>query len=391
PRPAGPGGATGQSLDGEPSLAEFRAMLHDAHIVLRVPDAAPSGPPEEGGGGTLGAVGQYLSGAGCAVEQVTRRSPGLSRKLVGQRPPAYVIIDNDAELLREEFETLRGTLSFSPASAPCRPAADAQGRSWAQLAGTLGIVVLAPASATVQLRECAQALAEAPHPLPPPVVAVVPGPLSELRLLEGLRAVWERRSPALQCVHADLVPPASANSADSEDPYRDVRTISAEPAAPNAPTAVVAHATDMAPPIEVDATLLQTLQSATGAGGLTGLASPVEAGSGSTVVVTSPPGHEPVGSGAGAPHVPASDQPEASAESGLSRTRARIRDKMAQLSRVRHRARNRLLGISEGSEAASAAEGSEPCNAAEGAERGASLESALRTSLGEAGTQLTTR
>ncbi|KAJ2794344.1 Two-component response regulator SSK1p, partial [Coemansia helicoidea] len=89
--------------------------------------------------------------------------------------------------------------------------------------------------------------------------------------------------------------------------------------------------------------------------------------------------------------MPASDRPEASVESGLSRTRARIRDKMAQLSRVRHRARNRLLGISEGSEAASAAEGSEPCNAAEGAERGASLESALRTSLGEAGAQLVTR
>ncbi|KAJ2661826.1 Two-component response regulator SSK1p [Coemansia sp. RSA 1199] len=170
-----------------PSLDEFQAMLRGARVVVRAGSNASS---------LLRATAAYLADdAGCSVEWLdalaaparSPGTPGLSKHLVTQRPPAYVLIDNDINVLRAEFEQLRGTLSFAS-----KPVADAQARR-GFYAATLGIIVLAPPAAVAHLRESVRALRAVPHALPPPVVRVVPLPVAERRLLAALRAAWDAR------------------------------------------------------------------------------------------------------------------------------------------------------------------------------------------------------
>ncbi|KAJ2355709.1 hypothetical protein GGF43_002527, partial [Coemansia sp. RSA 2618] len=168
-----------------PSLGEFQAMLRGARVVVRA-GAGASAP--------VRAAAAYLAeDAGCSVEWVdafaarSPGTPGLSKHLVAQRPPAYVLIDDDVNLLRAEFEMLRGTLSFAS-----KPVADAQARR-GFYAATLGIIVLAPPASVARLRECVRMLRAVPHALPPPVVCVVPLPVAERRLLAALQAAWDAR------------------------------------------------------------------------------------------------------------------------------------------------------------------------------------------------------
>ncbi|KAJ1811232.1 response regulator [Coemansia sp. RSA 2523] len=170
-----------------PSLDEFQAMLRGARVVVRAGSNASS---------LLRATATYLADdAECCVEWLdalaaparSPGTPGLSKHLVTQRPPAYVLIDNDINVLRAEFELLRGTLSFAS-----KPVADAQARR-GFYAATLGIIVLAPPTAVAHLRESVRALRAVPHALPPPVVRVVPLPVAERRLLAALRAAWDAR------------------------------------------------------------------------------------------------------------------------------------------------------------------------------------------------------
>ncbi|KAJ1671010.1 response regulator, partial [Coemansia sp. RSA 25] len=58
---------------------------------------------------------------------------------------------------------------------------------------TLGIIVLAPVSSMTMYRECVRSMSAMPHPLPPPVVKILPKPVCERRLLSSLRAAWETR------------------------------------------------------------------------------------------------------------------------------------------------------------------------------------------------------
>ncbi|KAJ1730508.1 response regulator [Coemansia biformis] len=475
-------------LDYAPGLWEFRAMLRGARVVLRQHETEPPArltEDDSSSSSLLGPVGRYLAAAGCAVEQLAHRSPGLSRKLVAQRPPAYVIICNSAELLREEFEMLRGTLSFASSSRSAGDMLDAAGRAQEQLGlwpraqhtGTLGIIVFAPVAETARLRECVRALAAAPHPLPPPVVAVVPCPMSERRLLGGLRAVWERRRlerhfPAHRQEHTpqgqlqrystggtientttlqvrDRSARSSTPSSASEGMYRDVRTVSADPikhgASPSkSPAAVPAGlaivtsgtpggsvavpveplGTPPSPLIEVGLSLVQTQRSTASSAELQRLASPMRrlsvadasaagvaiigvASDEDVVLVSREPADDelpglgvvqPVdteGSGAAHADQTAEARAEVTLERGLSRTRARIRDKMAQFNRVRKHARNKLLGISEGPGAAEAPSEVDPanpsCEMAEGFENGVSLETPRKMSLGEAAALLVAR
>ncbi|KAJ2716349.1 hypothetical protein H4R19_000701 [Coemansia spiralis] len=370
-----------------PGLREFQGMLRGARIALR--------PPESGGGssGVLRAVEQYLADAGCVVEQLKRQSPGQSRKLVAQRPPAYVVIGGSREVMSEEFDLLRGTLSFASSSRSAEDAVDRAGRTheWprAQQTGTLGIIVLAAATAdTARLREHARALAATPHPLPPPVVAVVPAPLSEMRLLAGLRAAWNRRrmdrhrpaqrtagSPqgalrrhgtgtrfefaALQHAHADSVL-SSTPSSPSDAMYRDVRTVSADPVPLRDATEGTEQQRQQQPDptclaIKVDPPLVRTMRSAASSGDL---ASPTSTPA-TPANEASAPGDLLDRSSGTSGNGPAAEEPlahgeegdgartDAALERGLSKTRTRIRDKMAQFNRARHRARNRLLGIND--------------------------------------------
>ncbi|KAJ2376497.1 hypothetical protein H4S02_007908, partial [Coemansia sp. RSA 2611] len=241
-------------LENKPSLSEFQAMLRGARIVIRASDTA-SAP--------LRAAEAYLTGViGCFVEwldasTVPARSPGtpgLSKHLVAQRPPAYVIIDDDAELLRTEFELLRGTLSFSSKSQ-----VDAQARR-GFYAATLGIIVLAPVRAVAAIRECVRALSAEPHALPPPVVRVVARPVGERRLLACLRAAWEARrwerhavaaatpgrvfagtpgiavnEPALRTYSTHTTPLSST----SESLYYNVRTVGGSPGSGDGPAGLM--------------------------------------------------------------------------------------------------------------------------------------------------------
>ncbi|KAJ2460948.1 hypothetical protein GGI02_005701, partial [Coemansia sp. RSA 2322] len=159
----------------------------------------------------LASIEGYLASfAGCIVEQSatgfparTPTTPGYAAHPVAQKPPAYVIINDDLDLLRSEFESLRGTLTFSSSSkshhrgnpfdfGPHRLQGDSaaplasgvmqpstpQGDNRSSLAtmrrkgvftATLGIIVLAPVSSMSMYRECVRIMSTMPHPLPPPV------------------------------------------------------------------------------------------------------------------------------------------------------------------------------------------------------------------------------
>ncbi|KAJ2796438.1 hypothetical protein H4R20_005528, partial [Coemansia guatemalensis] len=208
------------SAQAVPLLGEFRAMLRGTRIVVRTAAATPRAdsagshaalrtlPLADGAGRDLRAAEAFLDAAGCAVERLAAGSaarspgtPGLSRQLVAQRPPAFIIVDGGADVLRAEFELLRGTLSFAAK-------ADGSQRGRAHSAATLGIVALVPLSAVARVRACVRALAAEPHALPPPIVKIVALPLGERRLLAGLRAAWALRR--LERRHATPLAPAAA-------------------------------------------------------------------------------------------------------------------------------------------------------------------------------------
>ncbi|KAJ1922654.1 response regulator [Coemansia sp. S17] len=249
-------------LEFSPSLTEFRTMLRGARIIIRTATASRHqrlGSATSSGEGMLAesakgprslAVsdtsldseseslrfldmieGYLASLAGCIVEQsaigLPSRNPTTPSSVahpVAQRPPAYVIIDDDVDILKSEFETLRGTLSFSassksqlgspfdlgarpPGEAPSLGAAGTEpGVSQAEnrcsllpkhrkgvYTATLGIIVLAPVSSMTMYREWVRTMSALPHPLPPPVVKILPKPVCERRLLNSLRAAWETR------------------------------------------------------------------------------------------------------------------------------------------------------------------------------------------------------
>ncbi|KAJ2032131.1 hypothetical protein IWW57_000376, partial [Coemansia sp. S610] len=243
-------------LEFSPSLTEFRTMLRGARIIIRTAAASRyqrSGSASTPGEGTLAeetralavapsdisldsesetfrlldAVEGYLTSlASCVVDQSAigfaaraPSTPGAAAHPVAQRPPAYVIIDDDVDILKSEFETLRGTLTFSASSKSqlgspfdlgLRPLGEATGAESSVAQGenrnsllpkhrkgvytaTLGIIVLAPVSSMTMYRECVRSMSAMPHPLPPPVVKILPKPVCERRLLNSLRAAWETR------------------------------------------------------------------------------------------------------------------------------------------------------------------------------------------------------
>ncbi|KAJ2064546.1 response regulator [Coemansia sp. S146] len=251
-------------LEFSPSLTEFRTMLRGARITIRTATAsyyqrpgsatspgegmfaesakglrtlvaAPSDTSLDSESETLQLLdvieGYLTSLAGCVVEQSaigfparTPTTPGSAAHPVAQRAPAYVIIDDNMEALKSEFETLRGTLTFSASSKSqlgspfdlgARPPGEAPslgavGTEASALhtenrssllpkhrkgvyTATLGIIVLAPVSSMTMYRECVRSMSAIPHPLPPPVVKILPKPVCERRLLNSLRAAWETR------------------------------------------------------------------------------------------------------------------------------------------------------------------------------------------------------
>ncbi|KAJ1993381.1 response regulator [Coemansia spiralis] len=239
--------------DFSPSLAEFSIMLRGAKIVLRTPASevlrrSSSVRKGEGtddstetehileNGKERSRLLQYLEGyltthTGCQVERIATglglrspTTPGQAKHPVAQKPPAYVIIDDDIEALKADFETLRGTLTFSssgsismrgsPLEKSFPPLSEASGTAAKGHPGTpkvddqssisfrrrkgvhtatLGIIVFVPISALDKYRECLRILSLVPHPLPPPVVKIVPKPVSERRLLNSMRLAWEAR------------------------------------------------------------------------------------------------------------------------------------------------------------------------------------------------------
>ncbi|KAJ2729782.1 response regulator [Coemansia sp. BCRC 34962] len=248
-------------LEFSPSLTEFRTMLRGARIIIRTATASryqrpgsasmpgesilaeeaqalAVAPPsisldsESETFRLLDAVEGYLTSlASCVVDQsvvgFAARTPstlGAAAHPVAQRPPAYVIIDDDIDILKSEFETLRGTLTFSasaksqlgsPFDLGPRPPGEASslGATGAESSvaqaesrnsllpkhrkgvytATLGIIVFAPVSSMTMYRECVRSMSAMPHPLPPPVVKILPKPVCERRLLSSLRAAWETR------------------------------------------------------------------------------------------------------------------------------------------------------------------------------------------------------
>ncbi|KAJ2451009.1 response regulator [Coemansia sp. RSA 2336] len=432
-------------LEYTPSLSEFQAMLRGARIVVRAAKQ-PSG--------LLRAVDAYLSSVvGCVVEQldstaVPARSPGtpgLSKHLVAQRPPTYVVIEDDMELLKAEFELLRGTLSFSSKSI-----VDVHARR-GFYAATLGIIVLVPVGSVPRFRESVRMLSAVPHALPPPVVRIVPRPVGERRLLAGLKSAWEARRQEHHTSSTFVgTPGAVANdtrnysiqttplSSNSEGLYRDVRTVRESPEGAEGLTtwphsreeqrsrtvnsvvewrnrmhaaelrtealdearvptesteqtagAIPLHVntstespTTQTPPsplIDVGSSLAKTLRGASSTrdeiseiSGLSSSGVPASSGNpasvrsshisefsldatsllsseSSALVVTAEPIVKAT-STSEADHAPAEASPRTSGDMGdrgLSRTRSRIRDKMALFNRAKQRARNKLLGISE--------------------------------------------
>ncbi|KAJ1812554.1 hypothetical protein LPJ75_003593, partial [Coemansia sp. RSA 2598] len=195
-------------------LSEFRLMLRGARVVTRAGVRAHRR--------LLAATEGYLREAGCTVERSIGPSPcppttpGAAVHLIAQKPPAYIVIDEDMDVLRTEFENLRGTLTFpsskghvaspQPAPASFSPSLQPQGQqvqAQAQefIAGlrrrgftaTVGIIVFVSIGNMPAYRDCVRAMSTMPHPLPPPVVKIVPKPISERRLLISLRAAWETR------------------------------------------------------------------------------------------------------------------------------------------------------------------------------------------------------
>ncbi|KAJ1963972.1 hypothetical protein GGI12_001720 [Dipsacomyces acuminosporus] len=218
-------------LDFNPSLTEFRGMLNGARIILRTPsfgiklrgtvasDRITSKELESHK--LLDAIESYLvSFAHCQVDQQPMgfpirmpATPGAALHPVAQKPPAYVIIDDDMDALKSEFDTLRGTLTFTSSSksqcgspleyrthtqdyVAAMPNMDGRStftaiRRRGFFTATLAIVILAPISSIAKYREYVRSLSAAPHPLPPPIVKIVPKPVCERRLLSCLLAAWE--------------------------------------------------------------------------------------------------------------------------------------------------------------------------------------------------------
>ncbi|KAJ1798812.1 response regulator [Coemansia sp. RSA 2399] len=256
-----------------PSMPEFRTMLRGARIVIRTP--GPSGLHWQSPGSpqkVKEAVNEsaranatsakptleldsndtklirYLEGyltthVGCQVERLSvgfgtqlPSTPGQSRHPVAQRPPAFVIIDDDIEAMKAEFETLRGTLTFSSSGSitmrghsadnvgghhhPSNDTATTsmgsagegyvgsprnEGRGSLSVrrrkglqTATVGIVVFVPVSYLELYVSCLRAMLAVPHPLPPPIVKIVPKPVSERRLLGSLQLAWDMRQMELR-------------------------------------------------------------------------------------------------------------------------------------------------------------------------------------------------
>ncbi|KAJ2375973.1 response regulator, partial [Coemansia sp. RSA 2607] len=239
-------------------LGEFRLMLRGARILTRTDNRVSRK--------LLTGIEGYLREFGCNVERKvgvnmgTPSIPGTSVQIVAQKPPAFVIIDDDIELLRTEFEALRGTLTFSsgkglagsPLSFQQTQETSSSGGIGIRrrgFAATLGIIVLVPIESVAKYRDCVRAMTVAPHPLPPPVVRIVPKPISERRLLVSLRAAWyARRTRASAAGYPvggqqhplespQLVPPSAhpgnhdhsalstPHSTGSEGMYSNVRTV----------------------------------------------------------------------------------------------------------------------------------------------------------------------
>ncbi|KAJ2159233.1 response regulator [Coemansia sp. RSA 552] len=237
-----------------PTLSEFRAMLRGSRVVIRSAQWEANW--------LLQSIEAYLTTvASCIVERLgmvsqPARSPGTpgllmsSKHLVTQRPPAFVIIDDNIELLRTEFELLRGTLSFSSLSKSGQQRANStdsvavrsqasdhppqlpQQRNRGMYTATLGIVVVVPVGSVTRYRDCVQALSAIPHALPPPVVRIIPRPISERRLLSSLRSTWEmrrleRHSASTGPFHASPGPSASLLRMHATTPAAAVSTPSA--------------------------------------------------------------------------------------------------------------------------------------------------------------------
>ncbi|KAJ2654374.1 response regulator [Coemansia sp. RSA 1200] len=259
-----------------PSRLEFCAMLRGSRIIIRTPSSgtqrsnAGSAGRENGTSLSLGMASRsagtdsaitssclgfdgddtklirYLDGyltshVGCQVERLAvgfgtqqPSTPGQSRHPVAQRPPAFVIIDDDMDAMKTEFETLRGTLTFSSSgSIAMRGSSNdvttaghqlasgetaggssmgsaneagyvgsprSEGRSSLSvrrrkglLTATIGIIVFVPVSALDMYISCLRSMLAAPHPLPPPIVKIVPKPVSERRLIGSLQLAWNMR------------------------------------------------------------------------------------------------------------------------------------------------------------------------------------------------------
>ncbi|KAJ2696538.1 response regulator [Coemansia sp. IMI 203386] len=210
PMAAAPGSSCSDSRNSFMELSEFRLMLRGARVVTRTGAKAHRR--------LLVAIEGYLREAGCTVERSVGpnpgppSTPGAAAQLIAQKPPAYIIIDEDMDVLRTEFENLRGTLTFSSnkvSGASPQPVPGSLSPSLQQaqqptqdfIAGlrrrgftaTVGIIVFVSIGSMRAYRSCIHAMSAMPHPLPPPVVKIVPKPISERRLLISLRAAWETR------------------------------------------------------------------------------------------------------------------------------------------------------------------------------------------------------
>ncbi|KAI7823999.1 hypothetical protein BX661DRAFT_53691 [Kickxella alabastrina] len=229
------------SMDAVPGLEEFRSMLCGARVVVRLPASGLSRQDSVEAARLVEAIEGYLCSVGCSVDRLPAfaLTNGLvggavaatagcetSMQMLSRRPPAYIIINGDMDALRAEFQVLRGILTFSSASAaaasgsrlggssPMAAAAETQRRRTATtsyvsaaaaasisaagsagggFSATLGIIVLCSIAAVAEYRECVRILSLQPHSLPPPVVRIVPMPLSEFRLLSGLHSAWASR------------------------------------------------------------------------------------------------------------------------------------------------------------------------------------------------------
>ncbi|KAJ2726909.1 response regulator [Coemansia sp. Benny D115] len=186
-----------------PSICEFKRMLNGARIAIRTVQGHKTA--------TCGSIEMYLRHMGCMVECTGVGSPFLQGQQsavtpgsyaihpVMQRPPAFIIVDDSTEILRAEFEVLRGTLTFtssSPFVQENRQGSVSKRRGLASV--STGILVLCSIARVAEFRGLIKKLRKMPHPLPAPVVKLLPWPVGERRLLMGLLSTWEARKQVVR-------------------------------------------------------------------------------------------------------------------------------------------------------------------------------------------------